>query len=131
MATGTGKTRVAISIADILTRYNWAKRILFLADRTPLVVQAQRAFAKHLPDLNPVDITKAGEDGADNRIVVSTYHTMMNLIDAKKADQKIFSVGHFDLIIIDEAHRSIYKKVWRNFPLFRRVNAWFNRYSKR
>ncbi len=118
MATGTGKTRVAISIADILTRYNWAKRILFLADRTPLVVQAQRAFAKHLPDLNPVDITKAGEDGADNRIVVSTYHTMMNLIDAKKADQKIFSVGHFDLIIIDEAHRSIYKKFGEIFHYF-------------
>lgn len=118
MATGTGKTRVAISIADILTKYNWAKRILFLADRTPLVVQAQRAFARHLPDLNPVDITKARVDGADNRVVVSTYHTMMNLIDAKKSNEKIFSVGHFDLIIIDEAHRSIYKKFGEIFNYF-------------
>lgn len=118
MATGTGKTRVAISIVDILTRYNWVKRVLFLADRTPLVVQAQRAFAKYLPDLNPVDITQAGVDGAENRVVVSTYHTMMNLIDSKKADQKVFSVGHFDLIIIDEAHRSIYKKFGEIFHYF-------------
>lgn len=118
MATGTGKTRVAISIVDILTRYNWVKRVLFLADRTPLVTQAQRAFAKYLPDLNPVDITKVGVDGAENRVVVSTYHTMMNLIDAKKANEKLFSVGHFDLIIIDEAHRSIYKKFGEIFNYF-------------
>ncbi len=118
MATGTGKTRVAISISDILTRYNWAKRILFLADRTPLVVQAQRNFAKLLPELNPIDITKADSDGTNNRVVVSTYHTMMNLIDSKKADQKVFSVGHFDLIIVDEAHRSIYKKFGEIFNYF-------------
>lgn len=118
MATGTGKTRVAISISDILTRYNWAKRILFLADRTPLVVQAQRNFAKLLPELNPIDITKGDSYGTDNRLVVSTYQTMMNLIDSKKADQKVFSVGHFDLIIVDEAHRSIYKKFGEIFNYF-------------
>lgn len=118
MATGTGKTRVAISIVDILTRYNWVKRVLFLADRTPLVTQAQRAFAKYLPNLNPVDITKADADGTGNRVVVSTYHTMMNMIDAKKANEKLFSVGHFDLIIIDEAHRSIYKKFGEIFNYF-------------
>ena len=118
MATGTGKTRVAISIVDILTRYNWAKRILFLADRTPLVVQAQRNFAKHLPELNPVDITKSNNNDYTNRVVISTYQTMMNLIDAKKGDNKIFSAGHFDLIIIDEAHRSVYKKFGEIFNYF-------------
>ena len=118
MATGTGKTRVAISIVDILTRYNWVKRVLFLADRTPLVVQAQRAFAKFLPALNPVDITKDGADGTNSRVVVSTYQTKMNLIDSKKANQKEFSVGHFDLVIIDEAHRSIYKKFGEIFHYF-------------
>ena len=117
MATGTGKTRVAISVADILTRYNWAKRILFLADRVPLVVQAQRACTKVMPSLNPV-ILQSGVDCNDSRFVVSTYHTMMNLIDAKKADEKIYSVGYFDLIIIDEAHRSIYKRFGEIFKYF-------------
>lgn len=118
MATGTGKTRVAISITDVLTRYNWAKRILFLADRTPLVVQAQRNFAKILPELNPVDITQSDNDGYNNRVVISTYQTMMNLIDAKNGDNKIFSAGHFDLIIVDEAHRSIYKRFGEIFNYF-------------
>ncbi len=118
MATGTGKTRVAISIVDILTRYNWAKRILFLADRVPLVIQAQRACAKVMPSLNPVNLMQAGTDCADSRFVVSTYQTMMNLIDAKKADEKIYSVGYFDLIIIDEAHRSIYKRYGEIFNYF-------------
>ena len=118
MATGTGKTRVAISIVDILTRYNWAKRILFLADRVPLVVQAQRACAKVMPSLNPVNLMQAGTDCADSRFIVSTYQTMMNLIDAKKADEKIYSVGYFDLIIVDEAHRSIYKRYGEIFKYF-------------
>lgn len=118
MATGTGKTRVAISIVDILTRYNWAKRILFLADRVPLVVQAQRACAKVMPSLNPVNLMQAGTDCADSRFIISTYQTMMNLIDAKKADEKIYSVGYFDLIIVDEAHRSIYKRYGEIFKYF-------------
>lgn len=118
MATGTGKTRVAISVVDILTRYNWAKRILFLADRIPLVIQAQRACAKVMPSLNPVNLMQAGTDCADSRFVVSTYQTMMNLIDTKKADEKIYSVGYFDLIIIDEAHRSIYKRYGEIFNYF-------------
>lgn len=118
MATGTGKTRVAISIVDILTRYNWAKRILFLADRVPLVVQAQRACAKVMPSLNPVNLMQARTDCADSRFIVSTYQTMMNLIDAKKADEKIYSVGYFDLIIVDEAHRSIYKRYGEIFNYF-------------
>ena len=118
MATGTGKTRVAISIVDILTRYNWAKRILFLADRVPLVIQAQRACASVMPSLNPVNLMQAGTDCSESRFVVSTYQTMMNLIDAKKADEKVYSVGYFDLIIIDEAHRSIYKRYGEIFKYF-------------
>ena len=118
MATGTGKTRVAISIVDILTRYNWAKRILFLADRVPLVVQAQRACASVMPDLNPVNLLDTDDNVTNSRFVVSTYQTMMNLIDAKKANEKLFSVGYFDLIIIDEAHRSIYKKFGEIFNYF-------------
>jgi len=118
MATGTGKTRVAISVADILTRYNWAKRILFLADRVPLVIQAQRACAKIMPGLNPVNLMQAGADCTNSRFVISTYQTMMNLIDAKKADEKIYSAGYFDLIIIDEAHRSIYKRYGEIFKYF-------------
>ena len=117
MATGTGKTRVAISTVDVLTRYNWAKRILFLADRVPLVTQAKRACAKVMPSLNPM-VLQAGVDCSDSRFVVSTYQTMMNLIDAKKADEKIYSVGYFDLIIIDEAHRSIYKRYGEIFKYF-------------
>lgn len=118
MATGTGKTRVAISIVDILTRYNWAKRILFLADRVPLVIQAQRACAKVMPSLNPINLMQASTDGDNSRFVVSTYQTMMNLIDAKKADEKIYSAGYFDLIIVDEAHRSIYKRYGEIFKYF-------------
>ena len=118
MATGTGKTRVAISIVDILTRYNWAKRVLFLADRIPLVVQAQRACASVMPDLNPVNLLDTEDNVTNSRFVVSTYQTMMNLIDAKKADQKLYSVGYFDLIIVDEAHRSIYKRYGEIFNYF-------------
>ena len=118
MATGTGKTRVAISIVDILTRYNWAKRVLFLADRIPLVVQAQRACASVMPELNPVNLLDTEDNVTNSRFVVSTYQTMMNLIDAKKADQKLYSVGYFDLIIVDEAHRSIYKRYGEIFNYF-------------
>ena len=118
MATGTGKTRVSISIVDILTRYNWAKRVLFLADRIPLVVQAQRACASVMPDLNPVNLLDTDDNVTNSRFVVSTYQTMMNLIDAKKSDRKLYSVGYFDLIIVDEAHRSIYKRYGEIFNYF-------------
>lgn len=118
MATGTGKTRVAISVVDILTRYNWAKRVLFLADRIPLVVQAQRACASVMPDLNPVNLLDTDDSVTNSRFVVSTYQTMMNLIDAKKSDRKLYSVGYFDLIIVDEAHRSIYKRYGEIFNYF-------------
>lgn len=117
MATGTGKTRTIISLVDVLLKNNWIKRVLFLADRTSLVNQAQRAFNKFLPETNPVDITKQ-KDQTLNRVVLSTYHTMMNLIDSTKDESKVFGVGHFDLVIIDEAHRSVYQKFKTIFDYF-------------
>lgn len=121
MATGSGKTRVAIALVDLLMRAGWVKRVLFLADRSALVRQATGAFKSHLPASNPVNLLDAtGKDQAPAaRVVVSTYHTMMNLIDEAKADgQKLFSVGHFDLVIIDEAHRSVYQKFGAIFAYF-------------
>ncbi len=119
MATGSGKTRTAAAIVDMLTKCNWVKRVLFLADRNALVSQAKnKAFNTYLPHLSAVDLTKEKEDkGA--RLVFSTYPTIMNRIDASKTDGKRFyGVGHFDLIIIDEAHRSVYKKYGAIFEYF-------------
>jgi len=121
MATGTGKTRVAIALVDVLMRAGWIKRVLFLADRSALVQQTTRAFKTHLPSSNPVNLTDADgkTQAAAARIVISTYQTMMNVIDEANADgQKLFSVGHFDLIIIDEAHRSVYQKFGAIFSYF-------------
>ena len=121
MATGSGKTRVTIALVDLLMRANWVKRVLFLADRSVLVRQAAGAFKTHLPTSNPVNLLESGgkEQAPAARVVVSTYHTMMNLIDEAKDDgQKLFSVGHFDLVIIDEAHRSVYQKFGAIFSYF-------------
>lgn len=113
MATGSGKTRVAISLCDVLIRNKWVKNILFLADRTALVTQAQKNFAKLMPNqttsiLNdPKNRDKNGKPDLSARITFSTYQTMIGYIDA---DKKNFSVGRFDLIIIDEAHRSVFGK---------------------
>lgn len=118
MATGSGKTRTAAAIVDLLAKSNWAKRILFLADRTALVSQAKRAFATHLPQLTSVDLTKEEAD-TSSRIVFSTYPTMMNRIDnTKEEGKRYFGVGHFDVVIIDEAHRSIYQKYKALFEYF-------------
>jgi len=118
MATGSGKTRVSISAVDMLLRSNWVKRALFLADRTALLQQAQKSFKKNLPNLSTVNLGEEKEDD-QNRIVFSTYPTMMNCIDdARKDGQKRFGVGHFDLIIIDEAHRSVYQKFGAIFDYF-------------
>ena len=120
MATGTGKTRTAISIVDVLTRNNWVKNVLFMADRTELVRQAKRNFEKLLPSISMINLSET-KNGAENaRIVFSTYQTMMNAIDTvKRADNdRLFTVGHFDLIIVDEAHRSIYKKYQAIFDYF-------------
>ena len=118
MATGTGKTRTSIAIVDMLTKCNWAKRILFLADRNALVTQAKNAFAEFLPDLSSIDLTKEKEDPG-TRLVFSTYPTMMNQIDQLKSEKnRFYGAGHFDLVIIDEAHRSVYQKYGAIFQYF-------------
>ena len=116
-ATGTGKTRTAIALCELLIRANWVKRILFLADRTALVLQAERAFRAFLPDCSPVNLVT--NKGGEGRVFLSTYPTMMNLIDAEDGQGiKRFGVGHFDLVIIDEAHRSVYQKYGAIFGYF-------------
>ena len=116
MATGTGKTRVAISLVDVLIRNGWVKNVLFLADRKSLVKQAKRNFVKLLPNITVCELSdKTGNPDTNARIVFSTYQTMINYIDT---ENKLFSVGHFDLIIIDEAHRSIFGKYGAIFNYF-------------
>lgn len=119
MATGSGKTRTAISIVDVLIKKGWVKNILFLADRKALVKQAKKNFKALLPELSLCNLLDS-KDNPESRMVFSTYPTMMNAIDEKtnKNDEKIFTSGHFDLIIIDESHRSIYKKYSAIFSYF-------------
>jgi type I restriction enzyme R subunit len=118
MATGSGKTRVSAAIVDMLTKSNWAKRVLFLADRNALVTQAKNAFKEHLPHLSAIDLTKEKEDNG-TRLVFSTYPTIMNRIDSLKNDDgRFYGSGHFDMIIIDEAHRSVYQKYRAIFEYF-------------
>lgn len=116
MATGAGKTRTVIALCDLLMRCNWVKRVLFLADRVALVNQAVSAFKKHLPEGSPVNLVT--EKDAEGRVFVSTYPTMMGLIDETQDGQRRFGVGHFDLIVIDEAHRSVYQKYKAIFDYF-------------
>jgi type I restriction enzyme R subunit len=118
MATGSGKTRTAAAIVDMFTKCNWAKRILFLADRNALVSQAKNAFKEYLPHLSAIDLTKEKEDNG-TRVVFSTYPTIMNKIDSlKNEDGRLYGIGHFDVIIIDEAHRSVYQKYQAIFSYF-------------
>lgn len=116
MATGTGKTRVSISLVDVLMKANWVKNVLFLADRTSLVRQAHKNFNKLLPSVT-TSIYAGGsfQRDANARIIFSTYQTMINLIND---DTREFGIGRFDLIIIDEAHRSIFKKYSALFHYF-------------
>jgi len=116
MATGSGKTRTVIALSDLLMKANWARRILFLADRKALVNQAANAFRKFLPSASPVNLMT--DRLATGRVYVSTYPTMMGLIDGKDGDAKRFGPGHFDLIVIDEAHRSVYRKYGAIFDYF-------------
>ena len=120
MATGTGKTRTAISIVDVLTGKEWVKNVLFLADRTVLVKQAKNNFSKLLPNMSTCNLLNTTDSPEDSRIVFSTYQTMINSIDTAKSKtgNKLFTPGHFDLIIVDEAHRSIYKKYQAIFEYF-------------
>jgi type I restriction enzyme R subunit len=118
MATGVGKTRVAASLIDFLSKANWAKRILFLADRNALVHQAKTSMNDNLPHLPAVDLTKEKEDES-SRIVFSTYQTMINMIDGEvDGDNRYYSIGHFDLIIFDEIHRSVYNRYKSIFKYF-------------
>ena len=118
MATGTGKTRTAISLVDVLTKSNWVKNVLFLADRTALVKQAKQSFSDLLPQLSVCNLLD-NKDDKNARAIFSTYHTMMGAIDDKGEDGKrLFTCAHFDLIIIDEAHRSIFRKFKSIFSYF-------------
>ncbi len=120
MATGSGKTRTAISIVDVLMRHNYVKNILFLADRKALVRQAKNNFSNLLPSLTLCNLLDGKDNPEQARMIFSTYPTMMNAIDeAKRKDgKKLFTPGHFDLIIVDESHRSIYKKYRDIFEYF-------------
>ena len=119
-ATGSGKTRVSISIVDVLRRHNYVKNILFLADRTALVKQAKNNYTNLLPDLSCCNLLDNKDDPESCRMIFSTYPTMMNAIDEKKNKfgERLFGPGHFDLIICDEVHRSIYKKYQEIFEYF-------------
>jgi type I restriction enzyme R subunit len=117
MATGSGKTRTVIALVDQLMKAGWVKRVLFLADRVALVNQATNAFKTHLPDATTVNLVT--EKVTDGRVYVSTYPTMMGLIDTKEGEVRKFGPGYFDLIVIDEAHRSVYQK-------YKAIFGWFD-----
>ncbi|MBQ3546418.1 MAG: DEAD/DEAH box helicase family protein [Lachnospiraceae bacterium] len=119
MATGTGKTRTAASLTDVFSRAGHATNILFLADRTALVKQAKDDFKNYLPDMSLCNLCESKDD-RNARIVFSTYPTMLNSIDnVRNAEGKrLFTPTHFDLIIIDESHRSIFKKYRAIFEYF-------------
>lgn len=118
MATGTGKTRVSASIIDLLSKANWVKRVLFLADRNALIHQAKVNLNDYLPNLPSIDLTKEKEDES-SRIVFSTYQTIINMIDGEvDGENRFYGVGHFDLIVFDEIHRSVYNRYRHIFNYF-------------
>ncbi|GAA4431516.1 DEAD/DEAH box helicase family protein [Georgenia halophila] len=116
MATGSGKTRTTIALVDLLQKANWVKRVLFLADRTALVNQAANAFKEHLPGSTTVNLVT--EKAVEGRVYVSTYPTIMNLINEVDGGVRRFGPGYFGLIVIDEAHRSVYAKYGAIFDYF-------------
>lgn len=118
MATGSGKTRTVISLCDVLLKKGWVKNILFLADRNSLVTQAKRNFVNLLPNLSVTNLCEDKENYSAH-CVFSTYQTMINAIDSIRDEKgRMFSCGHFDLLICDEAHRSIYNKYKEIFKYF-------------
>ncbi|PTB97980.1 type I site-specific deoxyribonuclease [Marivirga lumbricoides] len=118
MATGSGKTRTAAALVELLYQQKWIKRVLFLADRNALVSQAKRNFNEYLPDFSAIDLTQEKENDG-TRLVFSTYPGMMNKIDSLRTDdERFYGVGHFDLIIVDEAHRSVYNRYQAIFDYF-------------
>jgi type I restriction enzyme R subunit len=116
MATGSGKTRTVIALVDQLMKAGWVKRVLFLADRTALVNQAANAFKTHLPGATTVNLVT--EKAVAGRVYVSTYPTILNLINVTDGGLRRFGPGHFDLVVIDEAHRSVYQKYGAIFTWF-------------
>lgn len=122
MATGSGKTRTVIGLVKVLLEEGWASNILFLADRTSLVTQAQRSFVNLMPNLSLCNLTEERDINARRaaKCIFSTYQTMMNCIDSVRDgdDKKLFTCGHFDIVICDEAHRSIYNKFRDIFNYF-------------
>lgn len=118
MATGSGKTRTVIALVKTLLEQGWVKNILFLADRNSLVTQAKRSFVNLLPDFSVTNLCEEKDNYAAHG-VFSTYQTMMNCIDTVRDEEgRLFSCGHFDLMICDEAHRSIYNKYRDIFTYF-------------
>lgn len=118
MATGSGKTRTAAALVDVLTKANKVKRILFLADRNALVSQAKTAFNNYLPQLTAVNLTE-DKTSEQVRMVFSTYQTLINCIDTNyEGAKRLFTIGYFDLVIFDEVHRSIYQKYKAIFNYF-------------
>ena len=122
MATGTGKTRTVMGLIKILTEHNWAKNVLFLADRNILVDQAFKAAKDLLKSYSASNISpmKSEKYDLNARLIFSTYQTMIGKIDEAKTEKgaKLFSPGHFDLIISDESHRSIYNRYRSIFEYF-------------
>lgn len=130
MATGSGKTRTVIALCDILLKAGWVKNILFLADRNSLVTQAKRSFVNLLPNLSCTNLVEE-KDNYNAHCVFSTYQTMIHCIDeVNDADGKIFTCGHFDLVICDEAHRSIYNKYRDIFNYFDAATGRFDSNAK-
>lgn len=111
-ATGTGKTRVAVALTEMILRAGQAKRVLFLCDRRELRKQAKDAYAELLPS-EPIRIVD-GRIPADppERIFFATYPAMMGVY-------RSFDPGFFDLIIADESHRSLYN-------VYRELIDWFD-----
>ncbi len=122
MATGTGKTRTVISLTDVFARANYVTNILFLTDRIQLVDQAYSNYKEHLKSMSLCNMLdpKSRENDKNARIVFSTYPTILNAIDTDKTEdgERLFTPAHFDMIIIDEAHRSIFKKYRAIFDYF-------------
>jgi type I restriction enzyme R subunit len=119
MATGTGKTRTVIALTDVLMRAGLVKRTLFLADRQALVTQATKEFRRHLPSSTTINLLDVADREQEGRVYVSTYQTMMGLIgEGRAGEEKRFGPGAFDLVIVDEAHRSVYKKYGAIFTYF-------------
>jgi type I restriction enzyme R subunit len=115
MATGSGKTRTVVALIDQLMKANWVKRVLFLTDRTALVNQTVNVFKQQLPSVPMVNLVS--EKNVDARVCVSTYPTMLNLINELDGVRK-YGPGYFDLVVIDEAHRSVFAKYGAIFDWF-------------